>query len=102
MISENHSTDRTRQILYERYNGIEVISPKVHLSGEEHINFCLDYAVSTSTFDYLAVYHGDDIYMPDIIKLEMAYLVRAEELFKPSIHAGLEAFYGVNNCKFLR
>ena len=29
-------------------------------------------------------------------------VVRAEELFKPSIHEGLEAFYGVNNCKFLR
>jgi hypothetical protein len=32
----------------------------------------------------------------------LVYRVRAELLLKPSIHAGFDAFCGVNKCKFLR
>jgi hypothetical protein len=42
-----------------------------------------------------AVFHSHNIHSEHS-------LVRAELLLKPSIHAGFDAFCGVNKCKFLR
>jgi glycosyltransferase involved in cell wall biosynthesis len=74
IISENHSTDRTKEILSSYSNKITIISPPSHFCGEEHWNFCLDYLERLEDADYAALYHGDDIYDKSIIGSQIKFL----------------------------
>jgi glycosyltransferase involved in cell wall biosynthesis len=76
IISENHSTDKTRTILNYYSDKITIISPPQHLKANDHGNFCLSYLEALKGVDYAALYHGDDIYDGNIIKLQVDFLNR--------------------------
>jgi glycosyltransferase involved in cell wall biosynthesis len=74
IVSENHSTDRTPEIIGQFSKFIRIIKPPVHLVSEDHGNFCLEYARKRQDIKYLSIYHGDDLYSPDIVKFQVEYL----------------------------
>jgi glycosyltransferase involved in cell wall biosynthesis len=74
VISENHSTDRTREIIDKYVPIIKIISPRSHMLAEEHGNFCLEYAENIKDVDYIALFHGDDIYDQEMIINQVEFL----------------------------
>jgi glycosyltransferase involved in cell wall biosynthesis len=75
IISENHSTDKTLEIITRLDDRVKIISPPYHLSAEDHGNFCLDYiSRELRQIDYVALYHADDIYDIDIIRAQVNFL----------------------------
>jgi teichuronic acid biosynthesis glycosyltransferase TuaG len=74
IVSENHSTDLTKKILDCYLNKITLISPPTHLSANDHGNFCLEYLQELKTADYAALFHGDDVYDSEILKLQVEFL----------------------------
>lgn len=74
IVSDNHSTDLSREILGSYSDRITLISPPSHLPAEDHWNFLLDYLEKLSAVDYAALYHGDDIYDANIVKSQVEFL----------------------------
>jgi glycosyltransferase involved in cell wall biosynthesis len=80
IVSENYSNDGTLKILEKFEKKIKIIKPPRHLEGEKHFNYCLDYAKKRLDIKYLAIYHGDDLYSPDIVRLQVDFLNRNKEV----------------------
>ncbi|MEW6195152.1 MAG: glycosyltransferase family 2 protein [Bacteroidota bacterium] len=68
VVSENHSTDDTKNILYKYSNEIRIVHPPTHLSMIENYQFCAEHADG----DWLIFMTSDDIaeknYVYDILK----------------------------------
>lgn len=74
ILSENYSTDRTMQIISSYAENIKIISPPYHLLAEDHGNFLLEYIENLENIEYVALYHGDDIYDKTIIDIQVNFL----------------------------
>ena len=70
-ISENASTDGTLQTLAAmRDPRLEVHAHDVNVGGEGNFTRCLRLADG----EYTAIFHADDVYEPDIVATQVAYL----------------------------
>ncbi|NPV56719.1 MAG: glycosyltransferase [Anaerolineae bacterium] len=81
IVSDNHSTDATRPLI-ESYagrgvRGVTPPQPKDWLAGQpnyigayENCNFVLSQARGA----FIALYHADDLYQPEIVQREVAFL----------------------------
>lgn len=63
VVSENHSTDGTREVV-ESYRGrIEIVRPPTHCGISENWNFC----VNSCDADWVGLCSGDDMLLPNYI-----------------------------------
>lgn len=70
-IVDNASTDSTLKILSEFVDSrITIHRNEVNIGGEGNFNRCIQLA----TGKYTAIYHADDVYEPDMVGKEVAFL----------------------------
>ena len=72
-VFDNASTDLSLEILrsYEqRYNNIAVFVNEENIGGEANFTKCIEHMEG----EYSAIFHSDDVYMPNIIEEEVSYL----------------------------
>lgn len=71
LIVDNASTDKTLEIVSKFEDSrIHIYKSSENIGGEGNFNRCIELAKGK----YTAIYHADDIYAPDIIELQVAYL----------------------------
>lgn len=73
LIADNASTDDTLEIarsLMDRDPRIEVIRHDKNIGGEANFRWCL----STARGDYVAIFHSDDVYSPDMVANQVRVL----------------------------
>ena len=51
----------------------------MHMLAEEHGNYCLEYAENIKGAEYIAIFHGDDIYNKEIISNQVEFLDRNKD-----------------------
>ena len=73
LVVDNASTDGTDLIIksFKDYR-LKLYSFNEHLTMEANV----ERAIELSTGEYIAVYHGDDVYRPEIVSKEVKYLER--------------------------
>lgn len=73
ILVDNASTDRTVAIargLAKQDARLEIAPGKVNIGGEANFTRCIELACG----DYTAIYHADDVYTPEIVREEAAFL----------------------------
>jgi glycosyltransferase involved in cell wall biosynthesis len=63
VVSDNHSTDGTSEVILSYSDRVKIVSPPVHLTAVELFNFCL----SQMSVDCLALMSGDDQAYPNYV-----------------------------------
>ena len=63
VVSENHSTDGTAEVVARYKDRIRIVHPPVHCSMAANWNFC----VSSCKGDWVALCSGDDILLPEYV-----------------------------------
>ena len=63
IVSENHSTDGTQEIVEKYADRIKIVRPPTHLSASENWNFC----VKECQGDWVGLCSGDDILFPNYV-----------------------------------
>lgn len=74
-VFDNASTDNTVSIVNDFIQcgrPIQLIASAVNIGAEGNFNLCIESAEG----DYVAIFHADDVYDPDIIASEVAFLER--------------------------
>lgn len=74
-IVDNASADATLALAEEyaaRDSRVRVIAHRENVGAEGNFSRCIDYACG----DYTCIFHSDDLYAPDILEKEVAYLDR--------------------------
>jgi len=77
-VFDNASTDNSMEILkdYEkRYENIQVFQNEVNIGGEANFTKCIENLEG----EYGAIFHADDVYLPDMISKQVAFLEKYEE-----------------------
>ena len=72
-VFDNASTDNSRAVVNQfkaQYQNIELFTRETTISGEENFNYCIQHAEG----DYSAIFHSDDVYHPDMIARQVAFL----------------------------
>lgn len=71
LVSDNASTDETLSVV-ESFSDSRIIVHRneVNIGGEGNFNRCIELAEGK----YTAIYHADDIYEPDIVEKQVAFL----------------------------
>lgn len=71
VVIDNSSTDNTVEMV-KRFNDprLRLIVNETNIGGEGNFNKCIE----TAHGDYIAIYHADDVYLPDIVAKEAAFL----------------------------
>lgn len=64
VVSENHSTDGTKEILEKFGDKIKIVRPEFHLGMAQNWNFC----VSQCSGEWVGMCSGDDLLLPNYIK----------------------------------
>ncbi|MFN4087191.1 MAG: glycosyltransferase family 2 protein [Spirosomataceae bacterium] len=64
VVSENHSTDGTKEILEKFGDKIRIVRPESHLGMAQNWNFC----VSQCSGEWVGMCSGDDLLLPNYIK----------------------------------
>lgn len=64
IISENHSTDGTREIVESYSDRVKIVRPPKHLSMSENWDFC----VKSCTGEWIGLISGDDNLLPNYIQ----------------------------------
>ena len=85
-IFDNVSTDCSLEILkkYElNYSNIQVFQNETNIGGEANFTKCFDYAEG----EYLAVFHSDDVYHPEIISKQVQFLEAYKQCSAVATHA---------------
>jgi glycosyltransferase involved in cell wall biosynthesis len=71
LVVDNASTDKTALVLKSiEHKRLKVFSFTDHLTMEANV----ERAIELASGEYIAVFHGDDIYSPEIIAKEVCYL----------------------------
>lgn len=73
IISDNASTDGTKDVVESFFRRFPRIR---YYRNESNIGYTANVAkaVQYASFDYVAIFHSDDIYLPDILKREINFL----------------------------
>jgi glycosyltransferase involved in cell wall biosynthesis len=74
VVSDNHSTDETADILREYQGKVRVIKPKVHLDMMAHWNFL----VSNLNGEWFALLSSDDIAKPNYVEILLKGIDRSD------------------------
>ncbi|MDG4812241.1 glycosyltransferase family A protein [Hydrogenovibrio sp. 3SP14C1] len=85
-IFDNASTDNSREIVrsfIDQGYPIELHTREQNVSGEENFNICINAAEGS----FCAIFHSDDVYEPDIISSQVAFLTDRENCQAVSVHA---------------
>lgn len=70
-ISDNASTDDTVKIIQSLTDPrVTIHRNEVNIGGEENFNRCIELA----TGEYTAIFHADDVYEPDMVVKQIAFL----------------------------
>ena len=73
VVSDNHSTDATRDVLDEFRSAVRVVSPPAHMSGMRHWNFL----VNQLRGDWFTLVCSDDEPMPGFVRVLRAGTLRS-------------------------
>lgn len=85
-VFDNASTDNSRKIVNQfqtQYANIELFTLQETISGEENFNRCIQHAIGK----YSAIFHSDDVYHPDMIASQVAFLEARSHCGAVSTHA---------------
>jgi len=85
-VFDNASTDRSREIVYsfiDQGHPIELYTREKNVSGEENFNTC----IAEAEGDFCAIFHSDDVYEPEIISNQVAFLTDRLNCQAVSVHA---------------
>lgn len=87
-VFDNASTDGTVGVIegfIQRGVAIQIVTRPENIGAERNFNDC----ISSAEGEYCAIFHADDIYHPDIVSQEVAFLQRNVSCGAVSTHARL-------------
>lgn len=70
VVSENHSTDGTREIVEQYKDRVKIVKPPIHLSMSENWNYC----VNECQGDWIGLCSGDDNLLPNYVDEILRYI----------------------------
>lgn len=83
---DNHSTDKTLEIITKIKSenpAVEVHSSDRNIGGENNFNRC----IAAGDGEYMALFHADDVYFPDIISTAIDNMEKDPEIVAVTSHA---------------
>ena len=84
-VFDNASTDNSMDILKEyekRYKNIQVFQNEVNIGGEANFTKCIENLEG----EYGAVFHADDVYLPDMVSKQVVFLEQYKECSAVATH----------------
>ncbi|RUM91423.1 MAG: hypothetical protein DSZ27_06445 [Thiomicrospira sp.] len=85
-VFDNASTDSSREIVnsfIDQGHPIKLYTREINVSGEENFNTC----IAAAEGEFCAIFHSDDVYEPEIISSQVAFLVDRLNCQAVSVHA---------------
>jgi glycosyltransferase involved in cell wall biosynthesis len=78
VVSENHSTDGTKEIVESFSDRVRIVRPDIHLSMSENWDFC----VNSCNGEWIGLISGDDMLLPNYVEsMQKGILINLDAVF---------------------